>query len=241
MWLYANGAGAVRTISPPPPCRGFPRVSVERGRLTCLITDHVREDGTGRSHTLNCALGVEAELPRDIRPRGVGRRAGPQSLAQARHRNAGGTPDLPLHSHAALSRRALEKYGFAQPGAGIGRRTKHNRQAAPALWRRGDLRVVRAPALENFAPDEIPGTQPIWRPKCWRANPAIRPPTFTLWALPCSARSRANSRMVTPTPRARRAATGRGISLHCGRIFHPGSRQHLRALSRSVPRNAFTI
>src|SRR5260370_33369834 len=31
-------------------------------RMTCLTTDHVRQDGTGRSHVLNRALGVEAEV-----------------------------------------------------------------------------------------------------------------------------------------------------------------------------------
>ena len=34
-------------------------------RLTCLTTDHVRQDGTGRSHVLNRALGVEAEVRLD--------------------------------------------------------------------------------------------------------------------------------------------------------------------------------
>jgi len=34
-------------------------------RLTCLTTDHVRQDGTGRSHMLNRALGVEAEVRLD--------------------------------------------------------------------------------------------------------------------------------------------------------------------------------
>jgi serine/threonine protein phosphatase PrpC len=34
-------------------------------RLACLTTDHVRQDGTGRSHTLNRALGVEAEVRLD--------------------------------------------------------------------------------------------------------------------------------------------------------------------------------
>jgi serine/threonine protein phosphatase PrpC len=34
-------------------------------RLTCLTTDHVRRDGSGRSHTLNRALGVEAEVRLD--------------------------------------------------------------------------------------------------------------------------------------------------------------------------------
>ncbi len=34
-------------------------------RMTCLTTDHVRQDGTGRSHTLNRALGVEAEVRLD--------------------------------------------------------------------------------------------------------------------------------------------------------------------------------
>src|SRR5271166_4885152 len=34
-------------------------------RLTCLTTDHVRQDGRGRSHTLNRALGVEAEVRLD--------------------------------------------------------------------------------------------------------------------------------------------------------------------------------
>jgi serine/threonine protein phosphatase PrpC len=34
-------------------------------RLTCLTTDHVRQDGTGRSHTLTRALGVEAEVRLD--------------------------------------------------------------------------------------------------------------------------------------------------------------------------------
>ena len=34
-------------------------------RLTCLTTDHVRQDVTGRSHTLNRALGVEAEVRLD--------------------------------------------------------------------------------------------------------------------------------------------------------------------------------
>src|SRR5579862_3526590 len=32
------------------------------GRLTCLTVDHVRDDGTHRSHTLNRALGVETEV-----------------------------------------------------------------------------------------------------------------------------------------------------------------------------------
>ncbi len=39
------------------------RLSVDR--LTCLTIDHVRETGTGRSHTLNRALGVEAEVRLD--------------------------------------------------------------------------------------------------------------------------------------------------------------------------------
>ena len=34
-------------------------------RLTCLSTDHVRDDGTGRSHVLTRALGVETELRLD--------------------------------------------------------------------------------------------------------------------------------------------------------------------------------
>ena len=34
-------------------------------RLTCLTTDHVRDDGTGRSHVLTRALGVETELRLD--------------------------------------------------------------------------------------------------------------------------------------------------------------------------------
>ena len=34
-------------------------------RLTCLTTDHVRQDGGGRSHTLTRALGVEAEVRLD--------------------------------------------------------------------------------------------------------------------------------------------------------------------------------
>ena len=34
-------------------------------RLTCLTADHIREGGTGRSHTLNRALGVEAEVRLD--------------------------------------------------------------------------------------------------------------------------------------------------------------------------------
>ena len=34
-------------------------------RLTCLTVDHVRRDGTGRSHTLTRALGVEAEVRLD--------------------------------------------------------------------------------------------------------------------------------------------------------------------------------
>ena len=38
---------------------------LSRDRLTCLTADHVRQDGTGRSHTLNRALGVEAEVRLD--------------------------------------------------------------------------------------------------------------------------------------------------------------------------------
>jgi serine/threonine protein phosphatase PrpC len=34
-------------------------------RLTCLTTDHVRQDRTGRSHTLNRALGVETDVRLD--------------------------------------------------------------------------------------------------------------------------------------------------------------------------------
>src|SRR3974390_2067785 len=34
-------------------------------RLTCLTTDHVRHEGTSRSHTLTRALGVEAEVRLD--------------------------------------------------------------------------------------------------------------------------------------------------------------------------------
>ena len=36
-----------------------------RDRLTCLTVDHIRQDGTGRSHTLTRALGVEAEVRLD--------------------------------------------------------------------------------------------------------------------------------------------------------------------------------
>ena len=38
---------------------------LSRERLTCLTVDHVRQDGSGRSHTLNRALGVEAEVRLD--------------------------------------------------------------------------------------------------------------------------------------------------------------------------------
>ncbi|MGH7065328.1 MAG: protein kinase domain-containing protein, partial [Stellaceae bacterium] len=38
---------------------------LSRDRLTCLTVDHVRQDGTGRSHTLNRVLGVEAEVRLD--------------------------------------------------------------------------------------------------------------------------------------------------------------------------------
>jgi serine/threonine protein phosphatase PrpC len=38
---------------------------LSRDRLTCLTTDHVRRDGAGRTHTLNRALGVEAEVRLD--------------------------------------------------------------------------------------------------------------------------------------------------------------------------------
>jgi serine/threonine protein phosphatase PrpC len=38
---------------------------LRRDRLTCLTTDHVREDGTGRSHILSRALGAETELRLD--------------------------------------------------------------------------------------------------------------------------------------------------------------------------------
>ncbi|HTW51355.1 MAG TPA: protein kinase [Bradyrhizobium sp.] len=38
---------------------------LSRDRLTCLTVDHIRPDGTGRSHTLNRALGVEAEVRLD--------------------------------------------------------------------------------------------------------------------------------------------------------------------------------
>src|SRR5579872_2533447 len=34
-------------------------------RLTCLTADHLRDDGSGRSHTLNRALGVETEVRLD--------------------------------------------------------------------------------------------------------------------------------------------------------------------------------
>jgi serine/threonine protein phosphatase PrpC len=36
-----------------------------RERLSCLTTDHVREDASGRTHTLNRALGVEGEVRLD--------------------------------------------------------------------------------------------------------------------------------------------------------------------------------
>jgi serine/threonine protein phosphatase PrpC len=38
---------------------------LSRDRLTCLTVDHIRQDGTGRSHTLTRALGVEAEVRLD--------------------------------------------------------------------------------------------------------------------------------------------------------------------------------
>jgi serine/threonine protein phosphatase PrpC len=38
---------------------------LSRDRLTCLTVDHVRQDGTGRSHTLTRALGVETEVRLD--------------------------------------------------------------------------------------------------------------------------------------------------------------------------------
>ncbi len=41
-------------------------------RMTCLTTDHVRQDGTGRSHTLTRALGVEAEVRLDYATQPVG-------------------------------------------------------------------------------------------------------------------------------------------------------------------------
>ena len=56
---------------------------------------------------------------------------GAQSLGRARHRTAAGTPDLPVHGHAALSRRASGNAAFAQSCARIGRRPQHRRQAGP--------------------------------------------------------------------------------------------------------------
>jgi serine/threonine protein phosphatase PrpC len=38
---------------------------LSRDRLTCLTTDHVRQEGAARSHTLTRALGVEAEVRLD--------------------------------------------------------------------------------------------------------------------------------------------------------------------------------
>ena len=81
--------------------------------------------------------------------------------------------------------------------------------------------------------------RPIWRLKCSRANPATRPPTFMLWASPCSAPSRANSRTAISTPPVRRAGAGRRTFPRCGRIFRPGSKRRSRARSRSIPRSAF--
>ena len=41
-------------------------------RMTCLTIDHVRQDGTGRSHTLTRALGVEAEVRLDYAAQPIG-------------------------------------------------------------------------------------------------------------------------------------------------------------------------
>ena len=51
--------------------------------------------------------------------------------------------------------------------------------------------------------------RPIWRRKCSPANPAMKRPTFTRSASPCSAPSPANSPTAISMPSARRAATGR--------------------------------
>jgi len=40
--------------------------------MTCLTIDHVRQDGTGRSHTLTRALGVEAEVRLDYAAQPIG-------------------------------------------------------------------------------------------------------------------------------------------------------------------------
>jgi hypothetical protein len=41
-------------------------------RMTCLTIDHVRQDGTGRSHTLTRALGVEADVRLDYATQPIG-------------------------------------------------------------------------------------------------------------------------------------------------------------------------
>ncbi len=87
-----------------------------------------------------------------------------------------------------------------------------------------DLGVVRVPGLEDFPPEDIPGTPATWRRRCSPAKPATRPPTFTRWASPCSAPSPASSLTAMPTPSARRGEAGRRRSPPCARTCPPGSR-----------------
>ena len=155
-------------------------------RLTCLTTDHVRQDGAGRSHTLTRALGVEAEVRLDYATQpmalhdrfllcsdGVHGFLSDQGIADilrersAPEDTAGALVAAALESDSTDNCTALVLDVVALPNGGVGRHQRRDPAIAGdpgAVGRRDDRRVCPATLISDgrytrlfAAEDEVEG------------------------------------------------------------------------------------